>query len=229
VTAYLFEIERAPQWRTAARAVNRSEYARRLVAMLGNGADWGYRAICVDLQRCTGKCSCGHTGLRYLFTLHNVHDGQTAIVGSTCVNNYASISPALSQRLAADAARLQAAAADRDARAAEAAASAEVQKLMAAWSEAEYRTDAAIVAWLEAHPSARWLPDAIYRRPCAAERLAERQPDRLHPYCRVPALITAAGQAARLRQYLAECAAELTAVTSGRPTALAGGRLLFAV
>jgi hypothetical protein len=150
-----------------------------------------------------------------LFTLHHLRDGRTAIVGSTCIEHYASVSPELVRRLMADAARLEAAAQAREELARSAAQSSEVMALLRQWSAAEYRTDGAIVAWYQAHPYARWLPPAVFRRPGAAERLDDRRDGAAHPFCVLPILTTTRGLANRLRKYLAACSAELAAIQDG--------------
>lgn len=211
---YLFPFDANPVARSAAAMLDQSHYAARLALVLGNGADWDYRGECFDLRWPTGNCACGHRGLRFLFTLHHKRESRTAIVGSSCIETYADISPALVKRLQADAERLAALAADREERARIAAQSSEVQALMRQWSAAEYRTDSAIVDWHFCNPRAAWLPPVVFRRPGAAERLAQRDGRPFHPFCRLPVLTTTSGQAKRLRKYLATCAAELAAVIS---------------
>ncbi len=205
MTATLFDLEPV---RISPRAVSASHYTRNLARVLGNGAEWEYSGDCTDLGAPTGKCACGHMGLRYLFTL-NHPDGRKAVVGSVCVGNYPGISPALADRLAAEVERLQAAAREAQRQAIEASQSSVVQALMRQWSAAEYQTDQAVADWHNRNQWARWYPHAIYRRPYASERLADRADDRLHPFCCLPVLKTSAGQAKRLRHYLTECAREL--------------------
>jgi hypothetical protein len=183
---------------TATQARNRCHYAERLAAALGDGSRWEYRDECCELPRADGRCSCGHHGLRYLFTIHNIDNGRTAIVGSVCVFNYASITPATLAAIRAAADRLETAAADR-ARAARAAArQADVAAAVAEWSAVEYAVDAAAQNWRDAHPWQRFEPYHVYRRPGAAARLADRQP--VHQCIRVPQLKTAAGVLARVRK-----------------------------
>lgn len=211
-SAFLFAIEPAAERTTAATAEASSQYAARLALVLGNGANWDYRGECLELAWPTGVCSCGHRGLRFLFTLHHKHEERRAIVGSSCVETYADISPALVKRLKEDAARLEAAAADREHRAAIAAQSSEVLALVRQWSATEYAIDTAVADWHYCNPRARWQPPAVFRRTGAAERLADRREGRAHPFCTVPALVTTSGQAKRLRKYLAAARAELAAV-----------------
>ena len=183
---------------TATQARNRCHYAERLAAALGDGSRWEYRDECTELPRATGLCSCGHHGLRLLFTLHNIDDGRTAIVGRVCVTQYHGITPATLEAIRAAADRLEAAAADR-ARAARAAArQADVAAAVAEWSAVEYAVDAAVQNWRDAHPWQRFEPYQVYRRPGAAARLADRQP--VHQCIRVPQLKTAAGILARVRK-----------------------------
>jgi hypothetical protein len=183
---------------TATQARNRCHYAERLAAALGDGSRWEYRDECTELPRATGRCACGHHGLRLLFTLHNIDDGRTAIVGRVCVTQYHGITPDTLQAIQAHADRLEAAAADR-ARAARATArQADVAAAVAEWSAVEYAVDAAVQNWRDAHPWQRFEPYQVYRRPGAAARLADRQP--VHQCIRVPQLKTAAGILARVRK-----------------------------
>jgi hypothetical protein len=183
---------------TATQARNRCHYAERLAAALGDGSRWEYRGDCCELPRAVGRCSCGHHGLRYLFTLHNIDDGRTAIVGSVCVFTYATITPATLDAIRADADRLEAAAADRARAAREAARQDAVAAAVAEWSAVEYAVDAAVQNWRDAHPWQRFEPYQVYRRPGAAARLADRQP--VHQCIRVPQLKTAAGILTRVRK-----------------------------
>ena len=64
---------------------------KALLAKLGNGADWEYRGECTEDPRCGGRCSCGHIGLRYLFTIRHKETGRPAIVGSTCIGHFRSV------------------------------------------------------------------------------------------------------------------------------------------
>lgn len=183
---------------TATQARNRCHYAERLAAALGDGSRWEYRGECCELARPTGRCACGHHGLRYVFKLHNLDDGRTAIVGSVCVFSYHGITPATVEALRADADRLEAAAADRSRAAREAAKQAHVADAVAQLSAVEYAIDAAVESWRDAHAGQRWEPYHVYRRPGAARRLAERQPT--HPCVRLPELKTAAGILARIQK-----------------------------
>lgn len=89
------------------RKSHRANYVRKLAAVLGSGQNWEYRGECIDLERCTGRCACGHEGLRFLFTIHHKHNGQRVVVGSTCIATYPGISPALADRLEQECERLE--------------------------------------------------------------------------------------------------------------------------
>lgn len=190
---------------TAEQIRNQSIYAERLSAVLGDGSRWEYRDECTDLGHPTGKCACGHNGLRYLFTLHNVDDGRTAVVGSVCVFGYAGITPEVVASLRESADRMEAAAAERVAKSKAAlkdAANAEqISALVAEWSAIEYAADVAAQYWRDSH-SQYFEPYHVYRRRCAAQRLADRQP--VHPYIRMPQLKSASGIIRRLKKNIAD-------------------------
>ena len=183
---------------TATQARNRCHYAERLAAALGDGSRWEYRDECTELAQATGRCACGHHGLRLLFTLHNIDDGRTAIVGRVCVTQYHGITPDTLQAIQAHADRLEAAAAERARAARETAKQADVAAAVAELSDVEYAIDAAVESWRDSHIGQRWEPYHVYRRPGAAARLADRQP--VHQFVRVPQLKTAAGILARVRK-----------------------------
>ncbi len=92
--------------RSAELAEGRGAYYARLVQVLGNGADWEYHGECSDLGAPVGVCSCGHTGLRYLFYLAHKSNGRQAIVGSTCIGHFSEARPELVASIQADANRL---------------------------------------------------------------------------------------------------------------------------
>lgn len=194
---------------TATQARNRCHYAERLAAALGDGSRWEYRGDCCELPRPDGRCSCGHHGLKYLFTLHNIDDGRQATVGSVCVFTYAGITPETVEALRADAERLEAAAAERTKAAREAARQADVAAAVAEWSALEYAIDAAVESWRAAHPG-QWEPYQVYRRPGAGRRLDDRQP--ISPVVKVPELKTAAGILAAVRRKIAAARAVLEEV-----------------
>jgi len=183
---------------TATQARNRCHYAERLAAALGDGSRWEYRDECMELSQATGRCACGHHGLRLLFTLHNIDDGRTAIVGRVCVTQYHGITPDTLQAIQAHADRLETAAAKRARAARETAKQADVAAAVAELSAVEYAIDAAVESWRDSHIGQRWEPYHVYRRPGAARRLADRQP--VHQCIRVPQLKTAAGILARVRK-----------------------------
>lgn len=195
---------------TATQARNRASYAERLAAALGDGSRWEYRGECCELPRATGRCACGHHGLVRLFTLHNIDDGRTAIVGSVCVTQYHGITPETLAAVRADADRLEAEAAARARAAREAARTDAVAAAVAELSAIEYAIDAACQQWRAAHVGQRWEPYHVYRRPSAGQRLADRQPT--HPYIRLPQLKTPAGIVARLRKQIGAAEAVLAQV-----------------
>lgn len=195
---------------TATQARNRCHYAERLAAVLGDGSRWEYRDECTELPQATGRCACGHHGLRLLFTIHNIDDGRTAIVGRVCVTQYHGITPDTLRAIQAHAERLEAAAAERSRQARELANQNAVAAVVAEWSAVEYAVDAAVQSWRAAHPCQRWEPYHVYRRPSAGLRLDNRQP--VHPFVKVPEMKTAAGIIGRIRRKIAAAQAVLDEV-----------------
>lgn len=202
-------IEIAPETIAVGRATRASGYAERLAAVLGDGSRWEFRGEVGEDSECRGKCACGHDGLRYLFTLHNLDGKADVLVGSSCVETYQGISPALVECLRAKVADLQAAERARIAAAKKAAQSEFVRGLMREWSALEVWADSLAQAWIDRHSIGAFKPYAVYRRwnYGTAARLQESSaPGYMHPYCRVPALKTPTGQAARIRNSIAATA-----------------------
>lgn len=200
--------------RDGAKTGNAARHARQLADALGNGAEWEYRGECCERPQADGVCACGQTGIKYEFYIYHPTRGRK-IVGSSCILSYRGITPELAERLEADLSRLLAEGRERERKAREAARADEVQDLMRQWSAAQYATDAACQSWQDRNGPRAWKPYGIYTRGDYMRRLAERDEraarGELHPFCRLPQLKTSAGQAKRLRQYLAKCEQELKA------------------
>ena len=57
----------SPAQNAAYRIEGRLSHRQRLAARLGDGRDWEYTGECTELEHATGKCTCGHIGLRFLW------------------------------------------------------------------------------------------------------------------------------------------------------------------
>lgn len=71
----------------------KSTYLQNITNSLGDLSQWEYRGECQDLQFPSGSCSCGHGGLRFLFTIHHKQTKETKIVGSVCINLFQETNP----------------------------------------------------------------------------------------------------------------------------------------
>lgn len=88
------------QQRNLELASARLHHVEKLIEVLGDPSEWEYRDEWADGGRMSQeKCSCGQT-IRYLFIIHHPIKGR-AQVGSTCVNHFAVINPALYERMKA--------------------------------------------------------------------------------------------------------------------------------
>lgn len=115
-----------------ADAENRERYAARLIAKLGNPSEWAYTGI-VD-EAVDAKCACGHP-IRFRFHIEHPTRG-AAVVGSTCIDHLAGISPELGAKLLAAREAHEQALLAAEARAARAAADAENAALWGQYCEA---------------------------------------------------------------------------------------------
>lgn len=171
----------------------RSAYAKRLAAVLGNGAEWSYRGE-VDEAPGNGICACGHTGLRYLFPIYHP-DGRRVIVGSSCIETYAAVNPAMVAGIqaAADEARR---AHDEKIRAAKRAAKDLIVQAAAAECAAKKKRIFEIIA---AKQFGAWISGGAWKVcsnvDSARRKLAEGTPFSVS----IPPLKTAAGQLKRLQ------------------------------
>jgi hypothetical protein len=184
-----------------------ARYAAQLAFVLGDGREWDYLGECEELEHATGKCACGHHGLRFLFTIHHTKSKRTAIVGSSCIETYSGITPETVARITADLDRLQNAARLRIAQAKNAARSERVQSLLKELSDLEYDCDRACAAWRQSHQWERYEPHDVYKR-VGYERRLEQRPERdaaglLHGFARLPGLKTTNGQTKRLELEIA--------------------------
>lgn len=199
------------------KAENRTAYARRLAAALGNGADWSFDGEMAEDPACQGRCACGHEGLRFLFTLtHKANPARREIVGSSCVLSYPGISPEVVEGMerALDAAKERAAEARRKCKAATDAA--EVQALISEWSAIEWACDRGVAAWNARHSFRDFQPRAVYLRHSAERRLAGDttgiHPRPANPQAKFRSLKSAAGQKAALRRRIEKAKAELAEI-----------------
>lgn len=81
-------------------AGGRADYAARIVKALGDPSKWEYRGECHDNEKCTGRCVCGQEGIRFEFTIY--YNGQSAILGSSCICHYFLLNPEQAEKMAED-------------------------------------------------------------------------------------------------------------------------------
>lgn len=132
------------------------EYSKRLVAALGDGRDWEYAGQCTDLQRPVGKCCCGHEGIRYEFMIRNTKTGSLNIVGSSCINHFSDVNPALVASITAALDQLESAAAERKAAARKLTQEAEVQAELTKLSELSWKLDTILATGAESFTYRDW-------------------------------------------------------------------------
>jgi hypothetical protein len=120
----------APENNSADSKEHKSWNLRALTAALGDGTDWEYTGQCSEDPSSSGVCTCGHLGLRFLFIIRNVKNGETKIVGSTCINHFQNANPKLVEAIVADCEKLRQAAAERIKEAKALAAETEIAELL---------------------------------------------------------------------------------------------------
>lgn len=161
-------------------------YAATLAEVLGNGAEWEYRGECNDLGQPSGKCCCGHHGIRFEFALHHP-DGRGVIVGSTCVTTFQGISPDVVARIQADVERLEAEARERIAAAKRAAQDQQIQERLALLHSLSWQLDellAAVGSDGYGRP-ARRLTFCCWQRWYGATTRLRRRDGEAHPCVRI--------------------------------------------
>lgn len=104
-------------------------HVQRLLSALGNPSEWSYTGRVIDAGPDGSECACTHP-IRWCFIIKR--NGNTAQVGSTCINHIASISPELGQVLIAAKEKLEAELAETVKKIKRARADEENQKL---WEE----------------------------------------------------------------------------------------------
>ncbi len=130
--------------RTEERDILSAEHAARIATrLLPDPREWTVDPEVIDAGpgAATGfsppRCACGHP-IRYLFTLRRARDGATATIGNVCIDTtvpvlLASSADAVAARLLEVRAAWLERRAEEERRARDAAASAEVQALLADW------------------------------------------------------------------------------------------------
>lgn len=183
----------SPAEKTAKRRRGHEYHLMNLIARLGDGRDWEYTGDCAEDSTCSGVCACKHSGLRWLFTLRNTKTGDTAIVGSKCIEHFQDGNPDLVASVRRDAERLEREAADRRKAAERASRRDEVELALDAHSAAAWALCERLAVYAESFGkppyvqyratrrvtyglwSAGWKPEA------AARALADRVPGERFP------------------------------------------------
>src|SRR5271169_5134106 len=73
-------------------------YRKRFIDVLGDPSKWKYSGVCNDLAAPVGKCICGHA-IRFEYQIE--FEGHKNVVGSECINHFATINPELYKDLVA--------------------------------------------------------------------------------------------------------------------------------
>jgi hypothetical protein len=142
----------------------RVDYLERLVRALdGDPSQWEYRGDCYDNGHGGGFCSCGHP-IRFEFIVHK--GDKKKVLGSSCIETYASINPAILEQYQADLARLLKAIADAKKAARERAQEAENGRLHEVWLVWEAKVEAEKNRLLTKRARERWLNGTDYDRLC---------------------------------------------------------------
>jgi len=167
--------------------------------------DWDWTGVITEVPFCSGKCTCGHTGLRWLFHLKHRYSDRTAIVGSTCIGHFHEVNPEMVDAIHSKQIELDKAAADKKKAAKKIAQQEVIDALMHEINIALWKIDAVVVCGRNANKySSYYKPGTFYysdRRvkhalwkahitPMNAEvRLAARKDGKfindLHPLCKI--------------------------------------------
>lgn len=84
----------------ADRQARTHQIAKKFIERLGDPSRWTYLGECIELDQPTGRCVCDHP-IRYLFPIYGPNAGETAMVGSECIENFAGYNPELYNQLTA--------------------------------------------------------------------------------------------------------------------------------
>jgi len=115
------------------RMANKAHYIGNLIAALGDPSEWEYTGECVDAGKdSTQKCACGHS-IRYVFYIKRPRDSATNQVGSTCIDHFQGINPALYENLKQAEEKMKKRLAEMKKKAKEAKQQAEVERLEQAY------------------------------------------------------------------------------------------------
>jgi hypothetical protein len=182
------------------------DYAARLAAVLGNGADWEFRDEVAEDPECRGQCACGHQGLRWLFTIRHRTAPRSAVVGSSCILTYSGVNAEMVAGIEAAMAKIKERLAEARKKAAAANLEARVLAAIGEWSNLLWEIDGVAASWLRQHPG-EWKPSVIYRVGSCEGRLARRTAGQMHPHIehylagKLGKMKSAAGKLGRITNY----------------------------
>jgi hypothetical protein len=75
-------------------------HVQALINALGDPSKWEYRDEMNDTGSMNSRCACGHA-IRYEFIIYSP-EGKTAILGSTCIENFSQFNPESAARMKKD-------------------------------------------------------------------------------------------------------------------------------
>lgn len=188
------------------RLEGQRDYAARLAAVLGNGADWEFRDEVAEDSGCQGRCACGHQGLRWLFTIRHRTEPRVAVVGSSCILTYSGVNAEMVAGIEAAMAKIEERLAEARKKAAAANREARVLAALTEWSDLLWQIDVVAAEWLRLHPG-QWKPSVIYRVGNCDGRLLNRMEGAMHPHIehylggRLGKMKSAAGKLGRIANY----------------------------
>jgi len=133
----------------------------KFVQRLGDPSKYEYRGECIDLGRPSGKCTCDHP-IRYVFLIYNPETGESAPVGSECINHFQSYNPELFTKLQAAVDKLERRLADEKIAQNTAKRTAEANEARPAYEAAVARATKLIEDWRAANTWAMWLPRELW-------------------------------------------------------------------
>lgn len=193
----LFDITK--EQRQSEAVERRGAHNAALVKALGDGRDWEYTGDYQELPQATGVCACGHIGLRHLFMIRNTKNGNTAIVGSSCIETFQSANPEMVERIRAEVAELHAKSEDRKRAARELTREREIQAALDEFDAVAWELDTKLAPYVTTftykcpdgspaigYSQTKRVGYTLWRywHGCAiaAERVANRQPGARYPH-----------------------------------------------
>ena len=168
--------------KSESKAMSKMYHVKAMIDALIDPSKWEYTGNCWDNGNCQGRCVCGQIGIRYEFEIESKQFNRKEIVGSSCINHFASINPTLYEGMQADYTKILDSLKEAEKKAKEAQQNEEIDNLKWVLKELQNKVSELIKYERGKSRNSYWLPYELYSWRRAEPKKYERKIDYIKWY-----------------------------------------------